>query len=187
MTGLAALHIATSDAVVAISVLLVGVLTPALIAVINHPVWQSQTKRIIAVVGAAVLGVLTVIGNGLANDLDVNLSNTITVVLAVVGASQAAYSILWKPTGAADVIETKVNPGPTPEPPLEPVNEPLIPVIPWSPPEQLRPATYARGDAPKPEPEPTVTAPDGSTVLPATPPEGPVQDEPAVPPDESGM
>jgi hypothetical protein len=117
MNALQALHISTSDTVVTICVLLVGVLTPALVAVIEHPVWQSQTKRIIAYIAAGVLGILTVIGNGMFTDFDFTLSSAITVVLAVVGAAQVSYGLLWKPTGASDAIETKINPGPPVESP----------------------------------------------------------------------
>lgn len=111
------LHIGTSDAVVAVSAAIAGVLAPAFIAVINQPRWQSQTKRIIAYTGAAVIGVLTVIGDGALNDMEVNIPNTVTVVMAVVGASQIAYGILWKPSGLSDVIEeaTALKPKP-PEP-----------------------------------------------------------------------
>ena len=96
---------------VTVSVMLVGVLTPAIVALVNHPMWSSQTKRIIAYVGAAVLGVLTVVGNGVLNDMEFNVANAITVILAVVGASQAAYGLIWKPTGASDAIEQSVNTG----------------------------------------------------------------------------
>lgn len=99
------LHIATNDSVVAVSAAIAGVLAPAIIAVLEQPRWQSQTKRLIAYVGAALIGLLTVVGNGVMNDLEVNLPNAITVVMAVVGASQIAYGILWKPSGLSDVIE----------------------------------------------------------------------------------
>jgi Na+/H+-translocating membrane pyrophosphatase len=108
-----ALHVATSQNWLTISSLLVGVLTPAVIAVINHPVWQPQAKRIIAVICAAVLGILTVVANGMFTDFEVTAASVVTVVLAVVGASQTAYALLWKPTGAADKIEETVNPGPS--------------------------------------------------------------------------
>lgn len=107
-----ALHLETSQNWLTISSLLVGVLTPAVVAVINHPIWEPQAKRIIAVVAAALLGVLTVIANGLFTDFEVTTANLVTAVLAVIGASQTAYALLWKPTGAADSIETHVNPGP---------------------------------------------------------------------------
>jgi hypothetical protein len=102
--------------VVGISAMLVGVLTPALIAVINHPRWNAQSKRIIAYVSAAILGILTVIANGAFTDWQPTFAGSVTVVLAVIGASQTAYGLLWKPTGAADAIEEKVNPGPVPVP-----------------------------------------------------------------------
>lgn len=106
------LHLAASENWVTISSLLVGVLTPAIVAIINHPVWEPQAKRIIAVVAAAVLGVLTIIANGMFSDFEVTAATVVTVVLAVIGASQTAYALLWKPTGAADKIETSINPGP---------------------------------------------------------------------------
>jgi Na+/H+-translocating membrane pyrophosphatase len=113
------LHIATNESVVAISAAIAGVIAPALIAVINQPRWQSQTKRIIAYAGAAVIGLLTVIGNGAMNDLEVNLPNAITVIMAVVGASQIAYGLLWKPSGMSDMIEEATSPK-TPVPPAPP-------------------------------------------------------------------
>lgn len=116
-----ALHIAMNDGVVAVSAAVAGVLAPAFIAVIEQPRWEPQMKRAMAYTGAALIGILTVIGNGILNDFEVTFANAVTVVMAVVGASQMAYGLIWKPTGAADAIEQATSPKP---PPLTPVSEP---------------------------------------------------------------
>ena len=131
MNTLVTLHISTSATVITVTAMLAGVLTPAIIAVVNHPIWSSEQKRLIALGCSIVVGILTVIGQGALTDFEVSIPTVITVVLAVVGASQAAYAVFWKPTGLADTIEGAVNPGP-----------PVVPVVPAPEPEPVPAPTF---------------------------------------------
>lgn len=79
---------------------LVGALAPLGIAVLNR--WDSRpnTKRLVSLLVAAVIG-------GVATALSPGFSwgELGTAVLTAVGASQAAFALLWKPTGVKDVVE----------------------------------------------------------------------------------
>lgn len=142
MTSLAALHVSTSATIVTVCAMLAGVLTPAIIAVVNHPVWSSEQKRLIALGCSVVVGILTVIGAGALTDFEVSIPTVVTLILSVVGAAQAAYAVFWKPTGLADTIETSVNPGPVPPPVVFP------PTVTTTPPS----VTVVTPEPPAPEP-----------------------------------
>jgi hypothetical protein len=84
---------------------LVGFVTPLLLALINRPGWSPQRKRIIAVVASAVLGVITVLVTGAVDVGHLELGDVLGFFVLVIGASQTSYAVLWKPTG----IEEKVD------------------------------------------------------------------------------
>lgn len=81
--------------------LIVGAVTPFLVAVINQPGWSALVRRAVAVGVALILGVVTVAVQG-----GLSLSGGLVTVAAVLGASQAAYALVWKPTGVTSAVES---------------------------------------------------------------------------------
>lgn len=85
---------------------LVGFIAPIIVSVISKQTWTSQRKRLVSVGVAIVLGVVTLIVQGAFSTLgEWTWQTPVTVIVLVVGASQAAYALLWKPTGVADKVE----------------------------------------------------------------------------------
>ena len=146
----------------------VGFLAPLLVAFLNQEHWSTQTKQIVMVVTAVVLGVLTAAVQG---KLDLhNLAVTLPVVVA---ACQVAYTVLWKPTGIAPAVEKATAAKPvltlvvaTPETDVSSVPDPLSvstePLAAFPDPlAAIDPATYGLHA----DPTPTVfPVPDGVRV-----------------------
>lgn len=89
--------------------LVVGALTPVLVAAVNQPRWTRQTRQVVAVVVAVLVGLVTVIVQGAA---DFSAEGAVITIAAVVGAAQAAYAVLWRPTGVAPAVMRATSPGP---------------------------------------------------------------------------
>lgn len=83
---------------------LVGAFLPLLTAVVNNPRWTSQQRQIISALISLVVGVVVVVASG-----NFDPQNWIVTLVAVVGAAQAAYAFLWKPTKVAPAIETATS------------------------------------------------------------------------------
>jgi hypothetical protein len=80
---------------------LLGIVTPLGVALVNQTKWSPQVKTLVAVVVAVAVGVLDALAHG-------QLQHPGTVVGAVVlvlGASQAAYHLLWQPGDVAPALE----------------------------------------------------------------------------------
>lgn len=72
--------------------LLLGVLTPLLVALVNRPTWSKPARQTVAVLVAAVLGVLGCLADG-----SIGEGMTVLQVVAVVAvASHLAYSTVLK-------------------------------------------------------------------------------------------
>lgn len=82
--------------------LILGVLTPLLTSVVEQPQWSRRLRFAVAVLCAVAVGTLTVMAAG-----DVDLTNWLLTVGAVLAASQAAFHEFYKPAGVAQVIELK--------------------------------------------------------------------------------
>lgn len=77
---------------------------PILIAVVQQSRFSSQMRQIVAIVVAALGGVGTVLASG-----NFDVQNWLVTLVAVIGAAQASYALIFKPTGAAAVIERKTD------------------------------------------------------------------------------
>lgn len=86
-----------------------GGLAPLAIAVINRPGWSSQRKQLVAIAASVVLAVVALAVTGGFADFDP--ADWLATVTLVIGTSQAAYALIWKPTDTAPAIERKVNHG----------------------------------------------------------------------------
>ena len=87
--------------------LIVGALTPPLLAVIQQPRWSGLVRSSFMVGAAAVDGVITTL---LENNFD--WSNWVKSSLMCGVAVIAAYHGIWKPNGVAPAIEKATVPGP---------------------------------------------------------------------------
>jgi hypothetical protein len=81
---------------------LIGALLPFLIAIVQQPRWSSGFRQIIAVVVSVIAGVGTVLVSG-----NFDVQNWLVTLVAVIGAAQAAYALVWRPTNVAPTIEAK--------------------------------------------------------------------------------
>ncbi|MGL5816641.1 MAG: hypothetical protein ACRCYR_03690 [Phycicoccus sp.] len=86
--------------------LLVGAVTPLLTSVVQQPALSDRSRRIVAVVVSAVIGVVVAATSG---ELAVNDWSDFAELTGVVGvvwaAAEAFYQKVWKPTGVAPAIE----------------------------------------------------------------------------------
>lgn len=86
----------------------IGALAPLGIAIVNRPSWSTQRKQLVA---AAASVVLAVVALALTGGFDgFSLATAGAAVLAVAGAAQTAYALLWRPTGAAPAVEAATTP-----------------------------------------------------------------------------
>lgn len=84
-------------------ILAVGALLPLLISVVQQPRWSDRTRTILAVVIAALAGLVTYVTE---HGLDFHDQTAlVTTVVGVILASATAYKTLWKPVGLAPAIE----------------------------------------------------------------------------------
>jgi hypothetical protein len=83
---------------------LIGAVLPILIAIVQQPRWSSQVRQVIAVGVAALGGVGTVLASG-----NFDAQNWLVTLVAVIGAAQASYALIFKPSGVAAKIEEKTS------------------------------------------------------------------------------
>lgn len=90
--------------------LIIGAITPFLVAVVNQPTWSSRQRQITAVVISILVGAVTVVVGGTVADWSLNLPNILTIIAAVVGAAQATYATIFnKPAKAVEVKTSAVS------------------------------------------------------------------------------
>lgn len=89
--------------------LILGFATPLLVSVITKSTMDSRLKQIIAIATSVLVGVINLLVQGAVTDWSFTWNNILVLLAAVVGASSAAYTLLWKPTGVAESIESKIN------------------------------------------------------------------------------
>lgn len=115
---------------------IIGVVSPWVIAFVQQPHWSVRTRKIVAVVAAVVLGTLTSLGTGafFADGAPVSVLGAVGIVLV---ASQTSYRNLAQPATGRMRTETATSPkkrrrkrkppAPAPAPPAEPEPEPATP------------------------------------------------------------
>jgi len=79
--------------------ILIGILTPLLVAIVASVKTSSQMKGILALIVSVVIGLAT----AYASDL-VSAANVLGSILAAYGAAQVAYTALFKPLGITSWI-----------------------------------------------------------------------------------
>ncbi|MFJ7054676.1 hypothetical protein ACIQU7_23500 [Streptomyces albidoflavus] len=86
----------------------VGVLLPALTAVVQHPRWSAAIKKWVAVAAALVAGIVTVAADGGWAQFQ-NGGLTFATILGVLAASQTSYDLFWKPSRIGPLIEAATS------------------------------------------------------------------------------
>lgn len=79
--------------------ILLGILTPLIVAIVASNRWSSQVKGLLAMTVSIVIGVATAYIAGLLSVADVLGS-----ILAAYGAAQVVYTALFKPLGITSWI-----------------------------------------------------------------------------------
>ncbi|MFJ8301352.1 hypothetical protein ACIQ9R_36375 [Streptomyces sp. NPDC094447] len=87
----------------------IGGFVPLLTAVVQQPFWSAPAKRIVAVIVALVVGVVTVASTGGIDQFTHGLP-TLGTIAAVLATSQAAHDLLWKPSTITAKIESATSP-----------------------------------------------------------------------------
>lgn len=90
--------------------IILGLITPLVTAVVKRPGMSKQAVQIISLAVAVVIGTGNLIVQGLLSNIDWSVSTVVASVVAVIGASQAAYALLWKPTGVEPAIDSATSP-----------------------------------------------------------------------------
>ena len=93
---------------------LLGFITPLIVAVVKRPGMSKQAVQILSLVAAVAIGVINILVQGVMNNFSWSVDGVLLALVAVVGASQAAYVALWKPTGVEPKIDTLTSPTPAP-------------------------------------------------------------------------
>lgn len=83
---------------------MVGVLLPALVAVVNREDWKSWVKALIALGSSVLAGTVTALLSGHFTGASWLMSIGI-----VFGSSQIIYQTWWKGSGISDKIEQSIN------------------------------------------------------------------------------
>ena len=87
--------------------LVVGFLSPAVIAILQRPTWSKERRTLLAAAFSIVGGLVTA---WLGGELDG--AGVTTAVLTVAVATITFYKGLWQPAGVAQLIENATSPAP---------------------------------------------------------------------------
>lgn len=91
--------------------LILGFLTPLLVALVNQPRFTPTQKRLISVFISILVGVINLLVQGALSRWSLDLTDLLANFALVLGAAQAAYALLWKPTGVSDKVEAATSKG----------------------------------------------------------------------------
>lgn len=89
--------------------IILGVVTPIIVAFVRKPTTSRLAAQLISLAVAVVIGIGNLAVQGVFNDLTITPARVLTLLAAVIGASQAAYVLLWKPTGVEPAIDGWTN------------------------------------------------------------------------------
>lgn len=79
---------------------LIGGFLPLLIAVVNNPDWTPLRRQVTATIISFAVGVVFVLISG-----NFDPQNWLVTLVAVVGAAQATYALIWKPSSIGPKLE----------------------------------------------------------------------------------
>ena len=98
------------DFTTAIGVIVGGVITPFIVAVLTHPTMKPEQKRAIALGASVVVGLVTAVATGAISEIPVTIqtaiARSVVVVGIVVGLAQVYYQQF---KDAVKAVETKTE------------------------------------------------------------------------------
>ena len=93
----------TANAVV-LGMVIGSFVVPPVTAVVQNEAWPKQVRTGVAVAVAGVMGAVVAVTSGQVTEVT-DVPSLLLTMAAVWAAGEATYQKLWKPTGAARVIE----------------------------------------------------------------------------------
>lgn len=98
------------DFVTAIGVIVAGVITPFLVAIMTHPTMKPAHKRIIALIVSVVVGFITAVATGAISEVPVTVQSAIARYVVVVGIVVAFAQVYYQQfKDAVKAVETKTE------------------------------------------------------------------------------
>lgn len=90
--------------------LILGVITPYLVALVNQPKWSDQMRRTVALVVSAIVGLINALVN---SQIEFGAETALASVATVVLAAQTSYARILKPLPATGIkaLEAITSPG----------------------------------------------------------------------------
>ena len=96
------------DFTTAIGVIVGGVLTPFIVAIMTHPTMKSEHKRATALAVSVVVGLIVAIATGAITEIPVTIQDLIARSVAVVGIVVALAQVYYRQfKDAVKIVETK--------------------------------------------------------------------------------
>lgn len=89
--------------------LILGFITPLIVAFVRKPGTSRRTAQIVSLATALVVGIVNLAIQGFFNNMEFTPGGIMVALAAVLGASQAAYVLLWKPTGVEPALDEWTN------------------------------------------------------------------------------
>ena len=98
------------DFATAIGVIVGGVITPFLVAIMTHPTMKPSHKRGIALGTSVVVGLITAVATGSISEIPVTVQNAVAHSVVVVGIVVALAQVYYQQfKDAVKAVETKTE------------------------------------------------------------------------------
>ena len=98
------------DFATAIGVIVGGVITPFLVAIMTHPAMKPSHKRGIALGTSVVVGLITAVATGSISEIPVTVQNAVAHSVVVVGIVVALAQVYYQQfKDAVKAVETKTE------------------------------------------------------------------------------
>ena len=98
------------DFTTAIGVIVGGVITPFLVAIMTHPTMKAAHKRGIALGASVVVGLITAVATGAISEIPVTIQSAIARSVVVVGIVVALAQVYYQQfKDAVKAVETKTE------------------------------------------------------------------------------
>ena len=98
------------DFATAIGVIVGGVITPFLVAIMTHPAMKPSHKRGIALGTSVVVGLITAVATGAISEIPVTVQNAVAHSVVVVGIVVALAQVYYQQfKDAVKAVETKTE------------------------------------------------------------------------------
>lgn len=89
---------------------ILGFLAPLAIAAINQPWWPTKYRQAVALVVSLVLAVVALLATNAFAHTEPTIPGVLSIIFLVIGVAQAAYALIFKPSGVAGQVEHLIGP-----------------------------------------------------------------------------